>query len=458
MKNLRALPLFATCIPLLTTPAAAQEKYWVAGSTGATQIDTSGFVHQAVPPSGGRDFAVAPDGKVWIPNGAITVLNSDGTLFTTITAAVSAYSIAFDRAGHAWVAGSSGNVEEFDAAGTSLGVTLLPTGQPRCICVDADGNKWIAHRIGPPGALSRIDAVTGTVTTHSLPTTSLILPIGVYADCRGFGNSSHIWTVGDNRGAGELVEFDAAGNYIGTVVISTSARLQWLSGDCNASGLTTAIWVGDWSNGDLHRVDVATGGVTTYPQTNGVGGVTFDGFGDLWVTMRGTGHVRRIDEATGGVEIDAAAGATTQISTRWQYATVVDPLGDLDLDNTPNIFEVMAGSSPFDACSTPAASFSIGGTTGIGSTMSFDCLAAPGDLTLMAFSFGLSATPLTVPGIACAVDLDPTLITGTLALIGPAGVSLSIPNFAGLIGQQMFSQGLNVNGATFTNVAPVMFF
>lgn len=439
--------------------ALAQDKYWVAGGGGAVQIDASGFVYQTVPPSSGRDIGVAPDGKVWIVNSTITVLNPDGTPFTTVTpsASITPYAIAFDAMGHAWLTGSGGGVEEFDAAGTSLQVLTLPSGQPRTICVDAQNNKWIAHRIGPPGALSRIDGVTGAITTHPLPASSLILPITVVADSRGLFNASHIWTVGDNRGAGEVVEFDAAGNWLNTYVVSSGARLQWMTADCDVTGVTRNLWVGDWSLSNLHQVDVATGAITTYPMGTGVGGVSFDGFGDLWITMRGNGVVRRIDEATGGIEVESTVGGSNKIGTRWEYATVVDHLGDLDGDGAPNLFEVQGGTSPFDPCSNPGAGLSIGGSMGIGSTCTIDVVAGVGDITIVAFATGTLAAPIAVPGIGCTLQFDPATHLGNVLALGPASLSLTIPSSSSYIGFRVVTQGLNAMVPAFTNVAPMLF-
>ncbi len=456
MNDRLLFTLFALAVT--TSPGISQEKYWVAGGSGAIQIDSSCFAHQTVSPSGGRDFAVAPDGKVWIPNSSITVLNPNGTLFTTITPSVTAYSIAFDRAGHAWVTGSGGGLEEFDAAGTSLQVLTLPAAAPRQICVDADDNKWIAHRVGPPGSLSRVDGITGVITNHPLPATSLIMPIGVYADSRGLVGSSHIWTVGDNRGAGEVVEFDSAGNWISTTVVSAGARLQWLSGDCDATGNTAAIWVGDWGNGNLHRVDTATLAVTTPNTFTAVAGVTFDGFGDLLITLRGNGGVLRVDAITGVTQASAVIPASNQVATRWQYATVVDRLGDLDGDSFLNIAEVMGGTSPFDACSRPDASLSIGGSMAIGSTTTVDVLANPGALTIVAFATSMAAAPLVVPGIGCTADVDPATILATIAVVGPSSLNLNVPNDPGFVGFRLMAQALNFAVPRFTNVAPIRFF
>lgn len=455
MNRHLALPLLS--ITALAALAPGQEKYWVAASGGVAQIDASGYRWQLGPPSSGRDVAVAPDGKIWMVAAGITVLNADGTPFTVITPApgLSPFAIAFDKNGHAWASGGN-QVEEYDASGVSQGATMLPNSAALGICVDADGNKWIAHRIGPPGVLSRIDAVTGAVSSHPLPSTSLILPIMPFADARGLFNSSHIWVVGDNRGAGELVEFDASGTVLNTIVLGLSSRLQWLSGDCDSTGVIRYMWVGDWGNGDLHKVDVSTGAFTTYPQGVGVGGVTFDGFGNLWITLRGVGIIRRIDQATGNTEIETTPGASNQISTRWQYASVVDPLGDIDGDGNLNLFEVTGGSSPFAACSLPNSSLSVDGSPHIGATATVAMQADATAVSLVAFSGGIISPSLPLPGFGCAIQIDPANILGSFLVIGAGGVTLPIPNVPSLVGLRLQSQAANLTALTFTNVAPIL--
>lgn len=441
--------------------ASAQETYWVGGTAGLHRIDAAGSPRQTVLPTSSRDVAVAPDGKVWLVAAGVTVLNSDGTPFRVIapSAGITPYSLAIDAQGHAWLTGSGGGVEEFDAAGNSLGTLTLLAAAPRGIAVDAQGNKWIAHRAGPPGSISRIDAVTRAVTNHPLPATSLILPLAVYCDSRGTFAASHIWVVGDNRGAGELVEFDATGTALATHVISAGARLTAMTGDVDASGVIQHMWVGDWSLGNLHKVDVVTGTVTTFPQGAGVYGATFDGFGNVWATIRTGGLLRRIDPSSGSLEVESAVGVTTELGTRWQFATVVDQLGDLDGDGVPNLAEAMAGSSPFDPCSTPNASLSIQGPTRIGSSTALVVHASTGVLTGLAFAGGSVQPGLAFPGIGCRFQLDlATMLGATVTVSGPASLSLTIPNQAGLIGGVFAVQGINAAALAFTNVTAMRFF
>ncbi|MBI5851329.1 MAG: hypothetical protein HZB39_09940 [Planctomycetes bacterium] len=437
---------------------SGQESYWISATGGVKQVDCAGVVRQAVTPAATRDVVVAPDGKVWYLAAGITIKNPDGTPFTTIAvSAGSPYAIAFDAQGHAWVSASAG-VEEFDALGASLGVIALPALQARVIAVDAQGNKWIAHRLGPPGSLSRIDGVTRAVTSHPMPAGSLILPITVFADARGLFVPSHLWVVGDNRGAGELVEFDAAGNPLNTYVLGSAARLQWMAGDVDASGVVANLWVGDWGNGDLYRVNAATGAFTVFPQGSGVKGVTFDGFGRLWLTIPTGGFLRRLDPATVTTEVNSAIAALTQLSTRWQHATVVDPTGDLDGDGFANTTEVSAGTSPFDAQSTPGLSLLTAGPTAIGTTTSIAIRNAVGAPALIVFSIAASSTGLPIPGLNGQFLLDlGTLLPVSLTMVGTTSLSLTIPPDPGLVGGTLYLQGLDATSFTFTNAAGMLF-
>lgn len=445
----------------LVAGLASQESYWVAASGGAQRLHASGAVQPGSLVTSSRDVKVAPDGKVWLVAAGLTILNPDGTLFTTVTAPlVTPYGIAFDQNGHAWVSGGIG-VEEFDANGASLGATTLPATAPLGITVDAQGNKWIAHRSNtPPGSISRIDGITGAVTNHALPASSLILPIHVHADARGPLQPSHIWVVGDNRGAGELVEFDAAGNHLNTYVLSAAGRFHWMSDEIDATGVATNMLVGDWGTGDLFRVDVSTGAITNFPQGVGVRGVTFDGFGRLWLTLPSgptTGLLRRLDPATMTPEVEVVLGASTQISTRRQFATTIDPLDDLDGDGPSNIGEILAGSSPFDAQSTPSRSVNITGPTNIGTTCAVSVLYPASVQMTVLLSFDTVSPGLPIPGFTGDLFLNlATLLPVSLNFGSSGSLPLTIPNNLALIGGTLYFQGIDALSLTFTNATGML--
>ena len=451
---------FACLAPL----ASAQETYWISGTGGLKEVSTCGHVLQTVGVTSTNTPGVAPDGKIWALGSTISVRNPNGTLFKNVVPAPSMtpYSIAFDKAGHAWVTSSSGlmSVEEFDAAGNSLGVHTLAVDQARDISVDSAGNKWIAHRVGPPGSISRIDAVTKAITNHPLPATSRILPIVVYPDARGLLNPSHIWVVGDNRGAGEVVEFDINGNHLNSYVLSSGARLNGLTADVDAMGVTRNVWTCDYSTGEVYKVDAAMGTWTKYALSAGVFDVSTDGFGNVWATLTRNGELQRLDPATGNVEVVVSFGAAEGLSTRWQFATVVDQLGDLDGDGAVNLLDAAGGASPFDGCSTPGASLSIEGSTKVGAMSAIRVLGAAGVPTALGFAGGVVAPGLSLPGVGCSLRLDPlSLAPITVVVPGTVTIPITIPNNPGLVGSVFYMQGLQAGTApTFTNVACMLFY
>src|SRR5690606_14761160 len=226
---MHALPYTSAVLPLLFACAAtAQEAHWIGNRTSGDvmKVALSGEVlTTATLGNSLRGAHVAPDGKVWVVRfiqGNFDILSPDGTVIASPAFSHgSPYDIAFDANGHAWVSGGTG-VDEFDANGNLVQSIGLQTSAALGIAVDSQGNKWIANRSGPPGAVSRIDAVTGNVTVHALPGGSSIMPTRVYADARGMSGASHIWVIGD--GGGELHEFDINGTHLNGYTLDSSGN------------------------------------------------------------------------------------------------------------------------------------------------------------------------------------------------------------------------------------------
>ncbi|MBK8978852.1 MAG: hypothetical protein IPM29_23370 [Planctomycetes bacterium] len=443
---------------------SAQDALWIANRTSGDvmQISPLGEVLQTLPQAVTmRTIHRAPDGKLWVAGSAtVPILHPDGSPFGAAGFSLgSSYAIAFDRSGHAWVSGGTG-VEEFDANGTTLNTYPLSFSAPLGIAIDADGNKWICHRAGPPGSVTRIDGMTGAISNHPMPSTSLILPTRCCADFRGLGMPSHVWVVGDNRGAGELIELDASGTVLNTYVLAPGGAFGSVIADVDPATLAVQfVWVGDFRTGDLWRVDAATGAAISVTVATDVLGLTIDGFRNVWATARTNTELRRID-VQGFLEAFATigAGAGGPAASGWETATTVDPLGDFDGDAVPNIFEIQGRSSPFDACSTPAASLSVEGAAAVGGPTALQILAT-GQMFL-AFGLTRNASPLTIPGIACTFDLDPTtLIVTADAGFGTQLIPFVIPNAAILVGNPLLVQGAHVTATpTFTNVNGWLFF
>ena len=204
------------CVLLAASTSLAQrESYWIANraSQDIMEVDACGEVIRAINMGTGlRSAHLAPDGKVWVVRfiqSTVDIVDptSPAPTITNVTFSQgSAFQIAFDQGGNAWVSGGSG-VEQFDPNGNSLQAIPLASPAPLGITVDADDNKWVAHRVSP-GVVSRIDGTTGAVTTINVASLAM-QPVQVLADFRGLFQSSHIWVLGDS--SSDVEEYDAAG-------------------------------------------------------------------------------------------------------------------------------------------------------------------------------------------------------------------------------------------------------
>lgn len=433
---------------------SAQETYWVANRTSVdlNEINTAGKVIRTISLSptvtGLRSAHVAPDGKVWVVafiTSTFLIVDPTTATVTPITSASgNPYDIAFDAAGHGWISGGA-SVVEYDANGAVLASYPMLAGSPLGISIDGAGNKWIAHRTTAPGSISRIDP-SGVVTNYPLASGNMS-PTRCYADYRGILAPSHIWVIGDN--APQLAEFDDSGTFLNLYTYSGSigSIAQDASGD---------LWLGDFgATANLFRIDPATGAVrSNFNSPPSVLGVAVDGFNRIWTTARISAppcEVRRIDETSGTMEVAAPVGTGTQsaLSTRMQYAMVVDPFGDLDGDGVANLFEATGGSSPFDGCSTNITSLRTTGVTHISNTATIELTAVAGSASVL--EFGTRALPtgagIRIPGIGCALQLDPAWMGGLLAVVGSGSIPVAIPNNPVLVGLDVYAQALTF-GAT----------
>lgn len=451
----RFVPLLLVAVSL---NAPAQDSMWVANrfSSDLHQVSACGEILNVVSVGTSvRRVKQAPDGKLWVIKfiqSTIAVLDPDGTNLQNIpTSLGNAFDVAFDSNGHAWVSGGGG-VEEFDANGVSVATYPLPAAAPLGITVDVLGNKWIAHRVGPPGSVSRIDGVTGAITNYSLLGTSNIQPVAIVADTRMLGLDSHIWVVGD--GGNSLAEFDIAGTALNNYSIGVGSGLGSIMVDAAGD-----IWIGNFSTGAFHQVNPTTGTIiNSYTNSPSVVGVNFDSFGRLWLSTRvsfsgpAPSEVRRYDPATGSLEVTAAIGLGTQsaLSTRWHHALVVDSTADPDGDGEPSVIEILNGTSPYDAQSNSVASLLASGPTTLGSTLTLTVATDPSSVTGVAVATSLLPPPgLTLSGVAGTVMLDPsTLVFNTspspyfLTAMGFLAQPITIPMDPSLVGAVFHAQGL----------------
>lgn len=437
-----ARSLVAASIYILGSVLAAQDPMWVANrsSSDLSKVSLCGAVSAPVPIGANlRRVRQAPDGKLWVIKfiqATFDIRNADGTLFLTVTSTVgSPYDVAFDRFGHAWLTGGGTAVQEYDANGVPVLTYPLTAASALGITIDADGNKWIAHRIAAPGSVSRIDAITGVVTNHVGPTGSNIQPTGVVADFRGVGVSSHIWVVGDSGTT--VLEYDNLGAGLGAYVVGASLSSL-------ATDLSGVIWCGSFgTGGNIYRVDPNTGTViNSFAAPPAVLGLEFDSFGRLWATVRLTSptpsEVRRLDPLTGALEVAGTVGLATQsaLSTRHHFAMVVDPVGDADGDFDSNIAELVTGTSPYDPQSSSFASLTTTGSSAQGAAPVLSLNTQPANLSLLAAAAATLSPGVPIAGATGLFLLDPGAMLldpstgGFLVLVipGPFSLTLQLPN------------------------------
>jgi streptogramin lyase len=457
------LARLAVTIAVGSLPVLAQESYWIANraSSDIMRISSFGSVLERVPtPTTLRGCTTAPDGKVWIVRFGQTtfdIYDSATQLLTAVPSQLgSPYQIAFDAAGDAWISGGTG-VQHFTAAGVFVQSYPLPATAPLGITIDADGNKWIAHRT-TPASVSRVDPA-GVVTNYPIAGTTM-LPVSVVADFRGLLTSSRIWVIGDS--AGQLAEIDVNGNTIGVYPLGFSVASS-ITFDRNGD-----IWVGG-TGGQLVRIDPTNGSVlNTYTFTPGPIALATDSLGRLRATARvtfsGVGpacEVRRIDPASGGIEEPGiltvggfnAAGTQTALSTPFQYSLVVAPFGDLDGDGEVNYAEIQAGTSPIDPTSNSNFRVETFGVTSINNSPTVQVQAAATTLWVLGYALALT-TPTAVPGFGGTLRIDPSTLVNTTAGVGNNSTPVAVPNDPTLVGFEFFVQGVTV-GATldFQNVS-----
>jgi streptogramin lyase len=452
-SRLRLLSL-AAFLALSALPLTSQETYWIANrrTDDIQEVDSGGVTLRSIPLSSNlRSAHMAPDGKVWVIRfiqSTFDIVDPTTGLITSVThPGGSTYQVAFDRAGHGWVTAGS-TVAEYDANGGFVNTYTVPA-NALGITVDSVGNKWIAHR-SSPASVSRIDATTGAVTTHPFGVGTPMLPVSIIADYRGFasGQPSHIWVIGDS--SGEVGEFDEQGNFLAlhsTPLTSVSGITFDLNGQVWVNNRTGIVLALDTTGAVVQQFAL---GVTDSL------GLATDFMGRIWVTDRITFscsappcppcEIKRIDPTTGAVEVPALAGYGTQaaLSTTFAFATVVDPLGDMDGDGSVNIFEILNGTMPND----PQSNGLHIGTTGIsqvGGQVRVDTLSLTPTTSSVLFSSG-PAAPSTIGGIGGTFQMALPILVATPVTANSSTLTLPLPLDPSLAGVELFVQGLVLTG------------
>ena len=471
MKSAIILPLLLLTVGSIPAQSYMEDCLWVAsrGATSLYRVTRYGEILQTVDMKFNK-YSVrgawrAPDGKVWVVNffpnpKAFTILDRNGKFLKNVPTSAGPYAMAFDKKGNAWVSGAVPNgVGKYDSSGKFLGGFTLQGAAPLGITIDSAGNVWVAHRVGPPGMISKIDAKTGKVSAFNLPSTSKILPVHILADFQGFGKPSTIWVGGDDRGDKKLYRFDATGKFLRSYQVFPTGYVTGMAIDRNND-----LWVTTSLN-EVYKVDAKTGKILLkFNIGSRVGGVTMDAVGRPWVVERSApsgSEIQRYGLNSTKKETAALVGSNTYGVTDasgYHWAFVVNPFADSDGDGMANVSEIRLGSSPFDPQSTPGLGLEIEGVCSPGSKVDFTAIGSSG---VMGVLFGRKFAPgIPFPPVKGWFLLDPhALYPALLFFKAPGKFPISIPKEPSLVGRALKVQGLLAasSGTTFTNTTGIKF-
>jgi sugar lactone lactonase YvrE len=288
--------------------------------------------------------------------------NGDG-ISATAASLWSPREIAFDADGNLFIADSRNNRIRRVDAGTGLIMTVAGTGvlglgadgvpatasdlrEPVGLAVDADGHLYFtelsSHRVrrvdAATGLISTVagtgaagftgDAVSATASRLNAPTSVIVDPDGnlLIAD---MGNN-RVRRVSATSGTISTVAGTGAAGFAGDDGLATAARLASPAGiRLDESG---HLFIADFNNHRVRRVDADTGIVSTIAgtgtaggtgdgalataaQLNGPYGVTIDAGGDLFIAEASGDRVRRVAGVAAAPNSDPEATAAFTLST-----------------------------------------------------------------------------------------------------------------------------------------------
>lgn len=272
---------------------------WVANTYGNSVTKLSGSTGALIGTynlaSGSQPVALAFDGTyVWTANSGTNnvtkITASNGAIVGTYATGNMPYGIVFDGT-YIWTANYSGTVTKLSTAG-SVQATYTAAGAPYAIAYDGTA-VWTANSVGD--SVTRIGPVDamGTIGVNTYPLEAGSKPRGIAFD------GINIWTANNNGKVAKLSLAGAVLAYYPTTPGGNSIGIAFdqpgYSSNANRQlDPKTYLWVANFGNGSVSKVDVLTGAVVAnYPVGKNPFGIVFDG-NNIWVANANSNSVTKI--------------------------------------------------------------------------------------------------------------------------------------------------------------------
>ncbi|MFC5182893.1 Vgb family protein [Actinomadura harenae] len=225
---------------------------------------------------------------------------ADATEFGLSIPDVTPTGVAAASGGGAWFTESQGGIGRVTTDGK---ITEYPiprnsakgTGFPDAIATASDGAVWFTDVSGMVPRVGRVDPASGAVATFEPSADAL--PGAQISGIAAGANGAMWFTTGYN---GSIVKITASGS---AGVLTTFAT--GLSPYSVTVGPDQAVWFTSL-DGQIGRLDPATGAVTTYAAPGAMGGAPAvgeitSGGGKVWFTEPGNGKIGSVDPASGQI-------------------------------------------------------------------------------------------------------------------------------------------------------------
>jgi sugar lactone lactonase YvrE len=301
-------------------------------------VDAAGNVYIA-------DAAANVIRRVAVASGIIAVVAGTGTLGhsgdggpATSAQLNHPQGLAADAAGNLYIADESNYVVREVAAGTGIITTFAGNGiagysgdggpaasaelsDPSAVAVDGSGNVYIADRLSTPGgAVRKVAAATGIVTTVATGSSAGEVPLSIAVD--GAGNLyvefyyvyfrspvsySYINEVAAATGGTTTVYPASIHNVIGSIAAASAGKL-YVGSHGEIDELVVATNVITTVAGTRGSPESGDGGAATAAQLSEADSVAVDGSGNLYIADGSAERVREVAATTGIITTVAGDG------------------------------------------------------------------------------------------------------------------------------------------------------